>query len=152
MPPIESDYALSAVQFTLSDLRLSGFGEEDGIAVAPNAEIMSYVVSGDGANVATSYNSDNTHTATLTLQRGTAAYARVAAMMQSQIAAARVGAVPNLPFSLYDPSSGDKVSERKARFLTQPELTFNKSSSEAVFTILLPNPDIEYGANVVLTA
>lgn len=152
MTTIVSDYNLAAVQVTLDDFRVDGWSTDDAASVVPTSDLIESKVAADGSHVTNSAINDNTRTLTLTVARGTRAYRELYTALQDQIAAARVGARPDLAFSIFDPISGDKISERKTVFMREPDLAFNKSSSDAIFTLFLPNPEIIAGANIAITA
>jgi len=69
-------------------------------------------------------------------------------LMASQIEASRDGAPPALRFMVYDPISGDRFTERNARFRRRPDMAFGAANGEAEFGRLCPALRREYGVNI----
>lgn len=152
MAGITRDYNLAAVQCTVGTFRVTGWGPDDAIGLAPMSDSMESSNSADGAHVSISRINDPRWEATLKVRRGTAAYRLLAEKAQEQAAEAAIGAVSALSFQVYDPISGDKFVEGEARFMREPDMPFGKSTADAEFKILLPNPTRTYGANIDTSA
>lgn len=152
MPTIVGDYNMARVQCTIGDFRVTGWGVDDAASVVPTADLVQSEISADGAHVSVSRINDNRHEIELTVRRGGVAFRLLGEKMQAQLAQRDVGAVDPLSFQLFDPDSGDKLVEANAVFMRSPDMPFNKTASEAVFKLLLPNPTITYAANVSTSA
>lgn len=146
--PFTGDYNLAAVQCTIGDFRVTGWAPDDAINLAPKSDLWESEASADGSHVSRSRVNDPRWDATLKVRRGTAAYRLLVEALQEQLTAADSGAVPALPFQVYDPISGDKIVERAALFMRYPDLPFSKSASDAEFTLELSKPTITAGANI----
>lgn len=143
-----NDYNLAAVQTTLGTFRVTGWAEGDACSLAPMGEIAESVVSADGAHTSISRVNDPRWEATLKVARGTKAFRLLMEALQAQLAQSDVGAVDALAFQVYDPVSGDKITEANARFLRYPDMPFGKAAGDAEFKLLLPNPTVIGGANI----
>lgn len=146
------DYNLAAVQVTLGDFRVTGWSADDAVTVTPLSDLLEHEVSADGSHVSVSKINDPRFEATLTVRRNTAAFRLLSDAMFAQQVAADAGAVPALSFQISDPISGDKINEKAVRFMAIPEMGFNKSQSDAEFKLLLPKPQLTFGANIPLSA
>jgi len=146
------DYNLGLIQITLGDFRVTGFSADDACTIAPMSDAMESEPSTDGSHVVISRVNDNRYEMMLKVRRGSAGFRQISDAMVAQFAAADVGAVPSLAFTLYDPVSGDKVTARAIRFLRAPDMGAGKAAPTAEFKILLPNPSITYGGNIAVSA
>lgn len=145
------DYNLARVQLVIGGDRIQGFSADDAIAITKQSDDFSFDLSVDGAHGSRNRINDNTRLATLKVRRGSTGYRLLADKYVAQLRASDAGSLPDLGFTAYDPDSGDKVAERRCFFMKGPDMPFAKSAGEAVFTILLPNPTVDYGPNVPTT-
>jgi len=152
MAGITRDYNLAAVQCTVGSFRVTGFGPDDAIGLTPMSDSMESAAAADGSHVSVSRINDPRWECTLKVRRGTAAYRLLAEKAQEQADEAAVGAVSALAFQVYDPISGDKFVEAEARFMREPDMPFGKSTADAEFKLLLPNPGRTYGGNIDTSA
>jgi hypothetical protein len=150
--PFTGDYNLAAVQCTVGSFRVTGWAPDDAVALSPMSDLWESEASADGSHVSRSRINDPRWEATLKVRRGTAAYRLLVEALQSQLESASSGAVPALAFQVYDPISGDKITERAALFKRYPDLPFAKSASDAEFKLELANPTITAGANIDTSA
>lgn len=146
------DYNLAAVQVTVGDFRVTGWGPDDAVTVVPLSDLLEHVVSADGSHVSVSRINDPRHEATLTVRRNTAAFRLLSDAMFAQVVESDAGAVTALSFQILDPISGDKIVEKGARFMREPDMAFAKSQGDAEFKLLLPNPQLTFGANISVSA
>lgn len=142
------DYNLAAVQVTVGDFRVTGWAEGDAVSLAPMADIAESKASADGSHVSVSRINDPRWECSLMVARGTSAFRLLIEALQAQLTASDSGSVAALAFQVYDPVSGDKITEANARFTRYPDLPFGASAGEAEFKLLLPSPKIIGGANV----
>jgi hypothetical protein len=149
---VTGDYNLALVQINIGKFRVTGFSADDGCVVEKPSEDFQFDLSADGAHGAISRINDNSRTVTLKLRRGSVGYKLVADAYAEQLRQSDQGAIGEVGFSIYDPISGDKISERRLYFMSGPSMAFGKSAPEAEFRLLLPNPTIVYGANIATSA
>lgn len=145
------DYNLALVQLTIDEFRVTGFGSDAAMSLVPLSDLFQDDISADGANIASSRLNDNRHELTITVRRNTSAFRQLWDRMQQQLTEAESGPVGDMALQIYDPNSGDKVSERQARFKRSPDLPFERTASEAAFVISLPNPTIKGAPDVPIT-
>lgn len=149
---VTKDYNLALIQINIGKFRVTGFSSDDGCVVEKAGDDFQFDLSADGAHGAISRINDNSRMVTLKLRRGSVGYKLVAEAYAEQLRQSDKGAVGEVGFSIYDPISGDKISERRMYFMNGPSMAFGKSAPEAEFKILLPNPTIVYGANIETAA
>lgn len=142
------DYNLATVQVTVGDFRVTGWSADDAANVVPVSDLMESEVAADGSHVSISQINDPRHEATLTVRRNTAAFRLLSDAMFAQLTEAETGAITPLAFQIFDPISGDKIVEKAARFMREPDMGFNKSQTDAEFKLLLPKPQLTFGANI----
>lgn len=152
MSTVTTDYNLALVQVTMRDFRVSGWSADDSAVVTKRSDDFQFDLSADGAHGARSRINDNTREVVLKVRRGSAGYKLVADEYVRQLKQSDRGVVEAMQFSIYDPISGDSISERKAFFMKGPDMAFGKTAPEAEFRLLLPNPTIVYGQNVETSA
>jgi len=152
MSTITSDYNLALVQVNMRDFRVSGWSSDDSATVTKRSDDFQYDLSADGSHGARSRINDNTREVVLKVRRGSAGYKLVADEYTRQLRESDRGAVSDLPFGIYDPISGDSISERKAFFVKGPDMAFGKTAPEAEFRLVLPNPTVVYGENIATSA
>jgi len=121
------DYNLAAVQATLAESRITGFGETDAISLTPMSDVSESVSSADGAAVAVNAINDPRWEGSITVQYGSEAYDELWAYAKAQITESKTGKVSETSFMLYDPISGLKVTESNLRFMRLPDISLGKS-------------------------
>lgn len=146
------DHNLAAVQLTVGSFRVTGFGPDDAISLAPMSDLIQSDVSADGAHVPISQINDPRWEGTMFVRRNTAAFRLLMESLQDQLAAAISGAIPPLAFQVFDPISGDKITEANMRYVRYPDQGYAQAAAVAEFAILLPSPAIIGGANVDISA
>ena len=149
---ISGDYNLATVQTTVGDFRVTGWAPDDAATVVPMADLFESESAGDGSHVSISRINDPRYELTLVVRRNTSAYRLLYEKLQDQKDQSDEGAVDPLSLTIFDPISGDKITEAEARFIRQPDMPFVVSASDATFKLLLPNPTIVAGANIVITS
>ncbi len=137
MASILGDYNLAAVQLNVGDFRVTGFGPDDALNLAPMADLHESDSSADGAHVPVSRINDNRWEGTITVHRNTAAYRLLIDSLQTQLDESDDGAISALAFQVFDPISGDKITEANLRYMRYPDLPFNKSQSVAEIDYLI---------------
>lgn len=142
------DYNLALVQLTLDSVRLTGWGADDAISIAPGGDLFEYEEDADGSGGTFSRVNSNRRDVVLKLRRGTAAFRLVGEMLQAQVAEADVGAVTARAFRFYDPISGDKVVARDFRFMAAPEMGAGKKAPTVDIKITLASAQETYAPNV----
>lgn len=140
---------LAAVQFNLGDFRIEGFIEGDAINIVPEADLTAMRAGGDGSHVVVSKNNNNIHTMTLQLNRGTTGYKQITDTLDAQMQEFADGsAVSVLPMSVFDPFSGEKITESQVVFRRDADSTWGVEAPTATITAWLPFPQKERAPNV----
>jgi len=146
------DYNPALVQINVGSFRVTGWGADGGIVLAPMSDLIESEASADGSHVSITTLNDPRWEATITVRRNTPAYRMLMEAQDSQMVEAASGSVSPQAFQVYDPISGDKITEANARFTRRPDLGFEKSQSDAEFVLLLPGPTVIGGLNIPLTS
>lgn len=142
------DYNLALVQVIIGDFRVTGWGADDACSVEKVSDDFEHDVSTDGAHGTVNRINDNRWIATFRVRRGSVGYRKLYDEYQKQLKQSDAGAVAALAVSLYDPLSGDKVAERRGRFIKQPAMGFGKTAGVAEFQMLLPNAQVDPGTKI----
>ena len=112
-------YNLGLVALTIGGIPIKGFATDGGIEFEQGSDLFEKTVGATGIATYSLLN-DDTVQATITVMETSAAYAALAALMQAQVAAASLGALPPLPFNMIDISTGDTVSAAFSVFMNRP--------------------------------
>ena len=112
-------YNLGLVALTIGGIPIGGYGTDGGIEFEQGSDLFEKTVGATGLPTYSLLN-DDTVQVTITVMETSAAYAALAALMQAQVAAASLGALPPLPFNMIDISTGDTISAAFSVFMSRP--------------------------------
>ena len=116
-------------------INVSGYGEDGSITYETQANLHEYSVGADGL-VVVSENHNMAVVVTIALRKQVTVYRLLAEMAQAQYDAQ---GLPECPYMMVDPHNGDEISDRQAVFLNSPDISKEKSQTDAEFQILLPH-------------
>ena len=139
------DYAFEDVICTVNGQEIGGWDEDGGLEFEFPEDMLTDTAGATG-EVYLSKNSDRRVYVDITVRQGTPSASFLGGLVQTQNNAR--GFIPKKVFSMKSFTTGEKVFDEKAVFISQPEPNQQSESSERVFRLLLPNAGgkIVYGA------
>lgn len=142
---------LASIVCTVGGVPIKGTAD-DGIEIAPvTSEVIANGISADGAHPFVEVTNDARFVATFQVYQTSAAYARLAELLDEQDTDLRNG-VPD-PFArrfyYSNPRTGDKAVSNRAVFVNRPSLMGKKTNQPIQFQVFLPAPDITRGASIL---
>lgn len=127
-------YDLKAVALIIGGFTITGYGDDGGMEIEPNADVAEFAVGADG-EVTVSRTNDKSMIATITVRETSRGYRILGELLAAQEAATPI---PSLPFLMQDPISGERVTDENAVFLGRPTIAKGRTAGDREFRILLP--------------
>jgi hypothetical protein len=145
MPTKLKTYDIRQVYLLIAGIPCSGYGNDGGIKITPNAAVAEHQVGADG-EVVVNRNNDNSHTLEITLMETSRCVPLLDALIRTQAA---LPAYPPTAVELFDLNTGDIITDSYCAFLARPEIAKGRKAGERVYKFLLPDPSVILGpANI----
>jgi len=138
-------YDFKLVQLVIGGVTITGYGEDGGVSIEPNADVAEATIGADGETTISRTN-DRSMVATITVRETSRGYALLSGLLQLQNAEPAI--LPQ-PFLLLDPISGERVSDEYSAFLGRPTVAKERGASDREFRLHLPSPSVLGAPNYV---
>lgn len=133
---------LSQLILSIGGIVVGGFAGDGGIEFENGADVWTKKVGAMG-DVVYSKTGDKSLDGTITVLQSSFVYRQLAALQQAQERA--LGRIAPLPFIMFDPISGTKVTSIDCVFMARPLASMMVEEGDIEFKISLPRPVIEHG-------
>lgn len=130
-------YSLAAVQLTVGNFLIGGFGEDGGVEFEWDADIGEIT---NGATGETVFSANNNFTArvNITVLESSGSYRDLGILLKAQEVASAIGFAIPIPFAMLDSISGDNISTPTALFTQRPTQSKARTVGERTFQMVIP--------------
>lgn len=121
----------------IGGVRIGGYGDDAALEYEYGGDQFEDIVGADGEVTVSALN-DNRMYVTITLMETSASVKDLEMLRKIQRSAARVGAIPPMPYNHVDHIRGDTITSAYAVFMDLPAPTKARTAGTREFRILLP--------------
>ena len=132
-------HSMLASDVQVGSATITGYGEDGGIDIVPNADLAEITVGADGETIVELLGDDN-YIITIKVLPTSRAHLLLEAALETQLTAAKAGVIIPQPFFFRNRNTGRAIASDRSFFLRRPDESHNKKVASREYVLVVGNP------------